>query len=58
MSRSKSGHIPVRMCIVCRERFPKEELTRLVEGGKGKYVCSKETCRSKVAKRFGLSNEG
>ncbi|MUM76058.1 DUF448 domain-containing protein [Pseudodesulfovibrio sp. F-1] len=25
-----AGHQPVRMCVVCRQRFPKEELTRYV----------------------------
>ncbi|WP_207262464.1 DUF448 domain-containing protein [Desulfovibrio sp. Huiquan2017] len=27
---SCKGHHPERMCVVCRERFPKEELTRFV----------------------------
>jgi hypothetical protein len=27
---AKKGHSPERMCVVCRNRFPKEELTRYV----------------------------
>jgi len=30
MSRAESCEKPVRMCVVCRERFPKGELTRYV----------------------------
>ncbi len=46
------GHVPVRMCVVCRRRRPKHELLRIVvtpEGfvldesgkkpGRGAYVC-------------------
>ncbi len=51
------AHIPIRMCIVCRERFPKRQMKRYVikEGmviedkkgtisGRGLYVCMKEEC--------------
>ncbi len=31
-------HIPLRMCIVCRQRFDKRVLTRLVHNGDGIYV--------------------
>ena len=52
------GREPVRMCVVCRRRMPKRELTRYVvtpEGGskvdedgtrpgRGRYVCSDPQC--------------
>ncbi len=56
------GHIPVRMCIICRGRFPKSEITRYTlpaEGampepdpdkkkpGRGMYVCSSPECQDK-----------
>ena len=56
------GHTPVRMCIICRERFPKSDITRYTlpaEGGmpepdpaqkkpgRGMYVCSSPECQSK-----------
>lgn len=41
MTGAGKKHQPVRMCIACRERFPKEELTR--------YVCP-ETLRELVEK--------
>ena len=30
MKATGEKHEPVRMCVVCRERFPKSELTRFV----------------------------
>ncbi len=54
-------HIPVRTCVVCREKDAKRHLTRLVrtpEGvlvdiggkanGRGAYVCDKIDCWEKV----------
>ena len=54
---------PVRMCVICRRRYPKQALQRhvVVEGGlegdstqtrpgRGYYVCSDEACLSKFAK--------
>ncbi len=58
-------HVPLRMCIVCRELKPRQELIRLVlkkdrgkifpdpayvESGKGVYVCNKEVCISKLGR--------
>lgn len=55
-------HIPVRMCVVCRERRPKAELSRYVRSekgqppvfdpeskmpGRGMYVCDREDCRKR-----------
>ncbi len=56
-------HMPIRMCIICRQRFTKAELTRYtvntqdkLEGdmrqvapGRGWYVCKHTTCREKVS---------
>lgn len=53
----KARHIPLRTCVVCRERHPKRSLTRIVrtpEGevkldasgklnGRGAYIC--ESCQ-------------
>lgn len=57
---------PVRMCAICRERFPKQELHRYAlpaagaEGplpdpeqklpGRGIYVCGQDACREKFGK--------
>ncbi|MEK9659958.1 MAG: YlxR family protein [Chloroflexota bacterium] len=55
--------VPERTCIVCGERFPKRELTRVVAGpdgtvrpdptgkapGRGAYVCGKPSCRERLA---------
>ena len=57
--------IPMRMCVTCRERFPKKELTRIVatpDGevkvdptgrmpGRGAYVCSNPDCLEKAIKQ-------
>lgn len=54
---------PVRMCVICRRRFPKRELARYTVApsgellfdarktgpGRGWYVCADETCRRKFA---------
>ncbi len=53
----KNKHIPIRMCVVCKERFPKNELKKFVltdKGilfdyyqklpGRGFYLCNKKDC--------------
>lgn len=60
-----AGHKPVRMCMSCRKRFFKPELTRYVRSGKvfvidpahtmpgrGFYVCSSDECMAKMHKRL------
>lgn len=50
-------HIPVRTCVVCRDKGDKRTLTRLVRtsqglqvdptgklNGRGAYLCNRETC--------------
>ena len=60
------GHEPVRMCVICRRRAPKESLARYVlppggealladvsrtSPGRGWYVCAAEDCQEKF-RRF------
>ncbi len=54
-------HVPMRMCIICRQRFVKTELTRYTmnfqgqldmgqdSSGRGWYVCLHTKCREKLA---------
>lgn len=60
-------HVPMRTCVLCRRKLPKQELTRHVRDGSGQlicdpaqvlpgrgmYVCSDEACRKRFEK-FGL----
>ena len=55
-----AGHVPMRMCAVCRERHPKHELQRFARSssdgdglgpdpsqtmpGRGVYVCQRAEC--------------
>ena len=54
-------HVPIRSCVVCREKDPKRRLTRVVRvddalqvdptgkmNGRGAYVCDKEICRERA----------
>jgi len=56
--------IPMRMCIVCKNEFPKRELLRIVNnensimldktgkmGGRGTYICKCEECKNKLFKQ-------
>ncbi|MEF2808700.1 MAG: YlxR family protein [Desulfovibrio sp.] len=52
------------MCVICRQRFPKQNLTRYVRDpggefvpdpkkplpGRGWYVCGRESCQTKFSK--------
>lgn len=66
-----ASHKPVRMCISCRQRFFKPELTRYVNTGKtvaqdpaqilpgrGFYVCGSEECLNKLHKRLARLYKG
>ena len=59
----KRGHIPMRMCAICRSRAPQDALTRHTgrpgalipdEGarrpGRGWYVCSEARCLEQLAR--------
>jgi predicted RNA-binding protein YlxR (DUF448 family) len=69
----KTGHIPVRMCVICRKRFPKRDLLRFVstEGsaspfpdprqalpGRGWYVCFSPACRERYEKKHAKRHKG
>lgn len=70
--REQCPESPVRMCVICRRRFPKETLTRnvLVQGvltidaektspGRGWYVCSDPVCIARLARfRPGMRRKG
>jgi len=59
-------HAPIRMCVICRKRFPKSEIVRYTcpqEGetalqpdptgkiqGRGFYVCTSSECMKKIKK--------
>ncbi len=59
---------PMRMCLVCREMKPKQELLRVVKtkdgkvfadpsgksGGRGAYICKNPVCIEKAAKTNAL----
>lgn len=57
--------IPMRMCVGCRQMYPKKELLRIVKGdneileldttgkknGRGAYVCAKTDCLHQAIKQ-------
>ena len=59
---SKSGIVPMRTCIACREMKPKKQMMRIVKNadgeifadptgkasGRGAYICDAEACRKKL----------
>lgn len=61
--------ISLRTCCVCRNKFPKSELTRIVKTtdgkiniekfrrieGRGAYICKCDECRSKLKKLKSLN---
>ena len=67
----RSKHIPQRTCIVCREKFDKRRLTRIVrtpdEGvvvdftgkrnGRGAYLCDRESCWDSAVERTQVWNQ-
>jgi hypothetical protein len=61
MSR-RHKHIPVRMCVICRDRYPKRQLRRFVatddgvfydptgkQEGRGAYICEAPQCTQQAA---------
>jgi predicted RNA-binding protein YlxR (DUF448 family) len=57
MSTPTRKHVPVRMCVVCRDKAGKRTLTRVVRteqglqvdssgklNGRGAYLCDREAC--------------
>lgn len=66
-------HVPMRMCVICRERRPKTTLARYVKDeqgnliidapmtspGRGWYVCDRAECHARFAKfRPGARRKG
>jgi len=64
---SKRGHIPIRMCLGCRQRKRKEELIRLIRtpdglapakgrsgNERGFYLCRDWSCLKKARKRYSI----
>ena len=61
----KQRKIPMRMCVGCREMFPKKELMRVVKSpegaisfdrvgkapGRGAYVCKSKECFERAVKQ-------
>lgn len=57
-TNKRKGHVPYRMCVVCKNMFPKSELVRLIKNnegiiipdeksmksGKGIYICINRDC--------------
>lgn len=64
MSGAKSRHVPLRMCLGCREMKPKADLIRVVrigegaleydatakKNGRGAYLCRNSACLAKAVK--------
>ena len=67
----KQRKIPMRMCVGCREMFPKKELMRVVKSpenvisfdrigkapGRGAYICRKVECLNKAMKIKALERQ-
>ena len=61
--------IPLRMCVVCKEMKPKEELVKIVKNkdgqifvdnsykanGRGAYICRSRVCFEKILKTKALN---
>jgi len=58
-------HIPMRMCIVCRQCFPQKNIRRFPsqKAGRGIYICQENAClerlqkEEKLRKRYGIDEE-
>lgn len=70
MEKNKSGHIPQRMCIACREMKDKHELIRIVAvgdevkidetrkmNGRGMYICPRSECVLSAQKKKALQRQ-
>ena len=67
----KQRKIPMRMCVGCREMFPKKELMRVVKSpenvisfdrvgkapGRGAYICRRVECLNKAVKIHALERQ-
>ena len=63
----KEKHVPLRMCMACRQMKPKETLIRLVKSGneiivdekmniqqRGAYLCKNRECAALLKKKHGI----
>ncbi|HZA25630.1 MAG TPA: YlxR family protein [Dehalococcoidia bacterium] len=64
----KTRHIPERSCVACAQKFPKQELTRIVRtpqgevrvdstgksAGRGAYLCGSAHCWERGLRKGGL----
>jgi predicted RNA-binding protein YlxR (DUF448 family) len=69
--QSRVKHTPQRTCIVCRQKFDKRHLTRIVrtpemtvvvdstgkKNGRGAYLCDQTACWDDVIQNIGLLNQ-
>ena len=64
---SATKKIPERMCVICRQMFPKNQLIRIVNtpggvvvdktgklNGRGIYLCKSKSCLNKALKSKGF----
>lgn len=64
----RQKHMPQRTCVVCRQKFDKRQLTRIVNtakagvmidptgkrNGRGAYICDQPTCWDKLTQKPAL----
>ncbi|WP_457570515.1 YlxR family protein [Desulfovulcanus sp.] len=70
--KKDNKHIPIRTCVICRQKYPKQELVRFTcpetgtelqidpigkNPGRGFYVCHKERCQKNISKFRGWRNK-
>ncbi|MEZ4517252.1 MAG: YlxR family protein [Chloroflexota bacterium] len=67
----RQKHVPLRSCIVCRQRYEKRRLTRIVNSpesgvvvdptgklnGRGAYLCDQPACWDKVLHHPGILDQ-
>ena len=67
----RQKHVPLRSCVVCRQRYEKRRLTRIVNSpdsgvvvdptgklnGRGAYLCDQSECWDKALRYPGILNQ-
>lgn len=67
----RTKHVPLRSCVVCRQRYEKRRLTRIVnspdsgvvvdptgkQNGRGAYLCDQPACWDKALQHPGILNQ-
>jgi predicted RNA-binding protein YlxR (DUF448 family) len=68
---SRQKHVPQRSCVVCRQKFDKRQLIRIVKSvdegvvvdltgkrnGRGAYLCQQSICWDKIAQNSSLLSQ-